>query len=39
MLLEPSYQLCGVVGGNAAADAENDAFPIQTLHWFAFPVQ
>ena len=36
---EPADQLCALVGGNAAADAENDAFPIQTLHWFAFPVQ
>jgi hypothetical protein len=36
---KPANQFCALVGGNAAADAENDAFPIQTLHWFAFPVQ
>eukprot|EP01132_Coremiostelium_polycephalum_P020831 gene20832-biopygen11637 len=36
---KPANQLCALVGGNAAADAENDAFPIQTLHWLAFPVQ
>ena len=36
---EPANQLGALVSGNAAADAENDAFPIQTLHWFAFPVQ
>ena len=39
LVQEPANQFCALVGGNAAANAENDAFPIQTLHWFAFPVQ
>ncbi|MCY1401567.1 hypothetical protein D9M71_166880 [compost metagenome] len=32
VLKEPANQFGALVGGNAAADAENDAFPIQPLH-------
>ncbi|MNE01545.1 hypothetical protein D3C80_939890 [compost metagenome] len=32
VLEEPANQFGALVGGNAAADAENDAFPIQPLH-------
>ncbi|MNM88746.1 hypothetical protein D3C81_1009690 [compost metagenome] len=33
---ESANQLGTLVGGNAAADAENDALPIQPLHRLAF---
>ena len=35
LIAQPTYQLRTLICGNAAADAENDAFPIQPLHRFA----